>query len=103
MIADLLCYCRIKPVANEIELNPTLTQPELVRFLKSEQIIPIAYTPVCRLGSVENDSLWQNEAFEQICQRHQKSKAQVMLNWAVARGTLPIPRSGSAPHILENI
>ena len=26
-----------------------------------------------------------------------------MLNWAVARGTIPIPRSGSLPHIQENI
>ena len=25
LLADLLCYCRIKPVVNEIELNPTLT------------------------------------------------------------------------------
>jgi len=25
MLADLLCYCRIKPVINEIELNPTCT------------------------------------------------------------------------------
>ena len=24
MVADLLCYCRHKPVVNEIELNPTL-------------------------------------------------------------------------------
>ena len=26
-----------------------------------------------------------------------------MLNWAVARGTVPIPRSGSLEHIKENI
>jgi len=26
-----------------------------------------------------------------------------MLHWAVARGTIPIPRSGSLPHIQENI
>ena len=25
-----------------------------------------------------------------------------MLNWAVARGTVPIPRSGSLSHIQEN-
>ncbi len=26
-----------------------------------------------------------------------------MLNWAVARGTVPIPRSGTPSHIAENI
>ena len=58
---------------------------------------------MCRLGSVENDALWQDARFEEICQRHSKTKAQVMLNWSVARGTIPIPRSGSLPHIRENI
>ena len=36
MLADLLCYCRIKPVVNEVELNPTNTQEELVRFMKAQ-------------------------------------------------------------------
>ena len=35
LMADLLCYCRHKPVVNEIELNPTLIQSELLRFLKA--------------------------------------------------------------------
>ena len=35
MLADLLCYCRHKPVVNEVELNPTNTQEELVRFMKA--------------------------------------------------------------------
>jgi len=35
MMADLLCYCRIKPVVNEIELNPTNTQESLVSFMKA--------------------------------------------------------------------
>lgn len=34
MLADLLTYCRHKPCVNEIELNPTLTQNELLRFMK---------------------------------------------------------------------
>ena len=25
MLADLLCYCQVRPVCNEVELNPTLT------------------------------------------------------------------------------
>ena len=103
LTADLLCYARIKPVFNEIELNPTCTQPELLRFLKANDILAIAYTPVCRLGQVENEALWADERLQAICERHGKSKAQVMINWAVARGTIPIPRSGTPAHIAENI
>ena len=64
MMADLLCYCRHKPVVNEIELNPTIIQEELLRFLKAQNIYAIAYSPVCRLGTVDNDALWQNERFD---------------------------------------
>ena len=35
LIWDLLTYCKIKPVANQIELNPQCPQVELVRFLKA--------------------------------------------------------------------
>ena len=102
MIADLLCYCKVKPVCNEIELNPTLVQGELCRFMKSVEIVPIAYTPVSRLGERDN-SQYDGAEFMSICERHGKTQAQVMLHWAVARGTIPIPRSGSIGHVLENI
>lgn len=69
----------------------------------AQNIVPIGYTPVSRIGEVENAALWQNQAFNAICERHGKSQVQVMLNWAVARGTIPIPRSGSHGHIAENI
>ena len=102
-MADLLCYCRHKPVVNEIEINPTLSQVEQLRFLKAQNIHAIAYTPICRLGIFENEAFWGDQRLEEICQAHQKSKTQVMLHWAVARGTTPIPRSSSLPHIKENI
>jgi len=102
LMADLLCYAQVKPVCNEIELNPTLTQVELCRFMKAESILPIAYCPVSRLGSRSNEHL-ETEGFRSICERHGKSQAQIMLNWAVVRGTVPIPKSGSLNHIVENI
>mmetsp|Transcript_21228 Transcript_21228/g.24913 ORF Transcript_21228/g.24913 Transcript_21228/m.24913 type:complete len:140 (-) Transcript_21228:31-450(-) len=102
MLADLLCYCQVKPVCNEVELNPALNQAELCRFMKAQDVIPIAYCPVSRIGTQENAHL-DTEEFQAICQRHGKSQAQVMLNWAVARGTIPIPRSKSLGHIQENI
>ena len=102
MMADLLCYCRIKPVANEVELNPTLVQAELCRFMKAQQIVPIAYCPVSRLGQRANEHL-EGEDFVAICKKYSKTQAQIMLNWALVRGTVPIPRSGSIGHILENI
>ena len=89
-------------MANEVELNPVLVQGELCRFMKAQEIVPIAYCPVSRLGEQTNEHL-ESENFVAICQKYSKTQAQVMLNWAVARGTIPIPRSGSIGHIVENI
>lgn len=50
LINDLLTYCKIIPAVNEVELHPYLPQIELVRFLKEEGIIPIAYCPLARAG-----------------------------------------------------
>jgi len=98
MLADLLCYCRIKPVVNEVELNPTNTQEDLVKFMLSQSIVPIGYIPVCRPGDHRTEEVWSDQGLQQICEAKEKSRAQVMLNWAISRGTVPIPRSGSLEH-----
>eukprot|EP00806_Schmidingerella_arcuata_P002973 Macronucleus_3692.p1 GENE.Macronucleus_3692~~Macronucleus_3692.p1 ORF type:complete len:188 (+),score=20.71 Macronucleus_3692:1-564(+) len=103
MLADLLCYCRVKPVLNEVELNPTNTQAELVRFMLAQRIVPVGYIPVCRPGDPRTEQVWSDENLGRICAAKGKSRAQVMLNWAVARRTVPIPRSGSLLHQKENI
>jgi diketogulonate reductase-like aldo/keto reductase len=53
MVWDMLCYCKIKPTVNQIELNPQMTSLELVKFLKAKDIQPVAYTPVARPGAIE--------------------------------------------------
>ena len=50
LLADLLTYCTIKPVCNQIEIHPRNARPELVRFLDDMGIVPVAYSPIGRLG-----------------------------------------------------
>ncbi len=72
MLADLLCYAEVKPVCNEIELNPTLAQFDLCKFMKSVEIVPIAYTPVSRLGERDN-SQYDGEEFMSLCTKYGKT------------------------------
>ena len=51
---DLLSYCKIKPVVNQIEIHPMLPQVELVKFLLANNIIPVAYTPIARPGNAKS-------------------------------------------------
>lgn len=52
MLLDLLCYCKIKPAVNQIELNPLCAQYDLVDFCHSHDVRPVAFTPLCRPGVV---------------------------------------------------
>jgi len=115
MVLDLLCYCRIKPVANQVELNPQCVQWELVKFLQSKDILPIAFTPVARPGAVEKgdalvlsvDKNWpdlrKNEYLQELGAKYNKSVPQIMLNWGLCRGYGVIPKAATLKYQLENL
>jgi diketogulonate reductase-like aldo/keto reductase len=54
-----------------------------------------AYSPLAR-GLVDNDLLIK------IGQKYSKTSSQVMLSWAIQKGTVPLPRSSNPQHINEN-
>lgn len=105
LLNDLLAGAKIKPVINQIELHPYNAQYELVDFCMKEEVAVTAYTPLGNPSQVkENDPiLLQDEVVRNIAQAHKKTPAQVLLNWAVSRGTIAIPKSKNPKRIDENI
>ena len=83
---DLLSYCEIKPVVNEIELHPYLVQHELVRFMKDEGIVPIAYCPLARAGQTSrgaSKAIFEEEIIKQISSENKITPGQVVLRWGI--------------------
>lgn len=67
----MLSYCKIKPYANEIELNPLIIQSDLVRFLIQNGIKPIAYCPIARgVDTSRAPNLFENDIIVQIAQKY---------------------------------
>ena len=50
LLADMLTYCTLKPACNQIEIHPKNARPDLIRFLQDKGIVPVAYSPLGRLG-----------------------------------------------------
>lgn len=98
-LEDLLSWARIKPVVNQIELHPLLSQRKLVGVSARYGVHCVAYSP---LGHSKTDLL-EHPTVLRVAQETGKTAAQVLLRWAVQRGTAVIPKAGSEPHILENI
>lgn len=88
----------IKPVVNQIEAHPLLPQPELTEYLHKENILVEAYSP---LGSSESP-LFKNETILAIAKKNNVSSAQVLISWAVQRGTIVLPKSVTDARIISN-
>jgi diketogulonate reductase-like aldo/keto reductase len=104
MLLDLLSYAKVTPVMDQIELHPYNTQDGLIEFCNYKEIAVTAYSPLGRQGADrEGPRLFDEKIVESLAQKYKKTKAQVLLNWAVSRGTIAIPKSTTPERIAENI
>jgi len=97
------------PEMNQIEMHPYLQQPEMLEFA-AEQGLPLtAYSP---LGSKDRPDMMKAEdepvlledpTIVEIAEAHDASPAQVLISWALHRGTAVIPKSTTPAHIRDNI
>jgi diketogulonate reductase-like aldo/keto reductase len=108
MLVDLLTYAKIQPAMNQIELHPYNTQEQLVAFSRSKGIMVTAYSPLGRAGVTKvpgkmGPILFDEPVVKKIAEKHRKSTAQVLLNWALCRGTIAIPKSITPERLKENL
>ncbi|KAK9370398.1 NADP-dependent oxidoreductase domain-containing protein [Lipomyces kononenkoae] len=89
---------KIVPAVNQVELHPYLPQQKLLDYAKEKGIHITAYSP---LGST-NAPLQQEPAVQEIAKRLNRSPAQVLISWAISRGTSVIPKSVTAARIISN-
>ena len=98
-IDSLLLYARIRPVINQIEIHPYMTQQANVDFNFGKDIQVEAWGP---LGQGTNGVL-NDPTIEEIARRYNKSVAQVILRWHMQRGLITIPRCDNDDYTGENL
>lgn len=94
----LLEYARIKPAVNQVELSLTCPQPDLVAWLKKNDILPQAYSPLGSTGA-KSTTL---DVVDKLAKKHNVQGANVIISWLVARGCNPLPKSVTASRIENN-
>ena len=93
----LLKTAKVKPVINQLYLNPSDAQEEIVNYNKELDILSEAYSP---LGS---GTIFSVEAIKDMAEKYNKSLAQIVLRWSIQKGFLPIPKSVTPKRIEENL
>lgn len=95
---ELLAFCKVKPIINQIERHPMFQQQDLVDFCQENDIAIMAYSPVARMDKRLHD----NPVLKEIAARYGKTTSQIILRWDIDTGCIPIPASASEKHIDEN-
>lgn len=96
-LQDLIDHGTIKPMVNQIECHPLLTQEPLRKFCQENGIQVEAWSPLFRGGD-----LLANPVLQRIGQAYGKTAAQVILRWHRQNQVVAIPKSVHPARIREN-
>ncbi|MGY0214677.1 aldo/keto reductase [Bacillus cereus] len=95
-LQDVMKDAEIKPMINQVEYHPRLTQKELQAFCKEQGIQMEAWSPLMQ------GQLLDNEKLQEIAEKHGKTTAQVILRWDLQNGVITIPKSTKEHRIIAN-
>ena len=93
---ELLKTAKVKPMVNQIFLNPSDLQPAIVEYNDNHDILSEAYSP---LGT---GKIFQLEDLKAIAEKYGKSVPQLVLRWHLQHGFLPLPKSVHTDYIKAN-
>jgi methylglyoxal/glyoxal reductase len=95
-LEDLMNDAEIKPMVNQVECHPRLTQKEIQAFCQQHGIQLEAWSPLMQ------GQLLDNLVLQEIANKYNKTIAQVILRWDLQNGVVTIPKSTKEHRIVEN-
>ncbi|HTG68352.1 MAG TPA: aldo/keto reductase [Candidatus Udaeobacter sp.] len=95
-LEELMKDAEIKPMVNQVEYHPRLTQLELRDYCKQMGIQLEAWAPLMQ------GQLFDNALLQEIAASYNKSVAQIILRWDLQNGVVTIPKSTKVARIVAN-
>ncbi|EXJ80152.1 alcohol dehydrogenase [Capronia coronata CBS 617.96] len=100
-IEDLMKTASIKPALNQIEAHPYLQQRDLLEWSRQQGIVIAGYSPlgnnIYNIPRAVDDPIVTSTA-----DKLGKTPAQVLVSWAIQRGTVVLPKSVTPERIESN-
>jgi methylglyoxal/glyoxal reductase len=95
-LLDLMETAKIRPMVNQVEFHPQLSQPELLKFCREYHIQVVAWGPLMRGG------LYKVIQLKELSEKYNKTVAQIVLRWDIQQGIVTIPKSKTPERIQSN-
>ena len=107
-LKELITNSGIQPEMNQIELHPLLQQKKMLDFCKAKNIHLTAYSPLGSMDRIQDfkaadePNLLENSVIKNIAENNKCMPAQVLIKWAIQRGTSVIPKSTNSERLKQN-
>jgi len=95
-ISSILRGAEIPPAVNQVKFSPFGFDQALLDFCTEHGIVVEAYSPLTKGERLRDNRL------QAIAQQYQKSPAQILIRWALQKGTVVLPKSQHRDHLREN-
>ncbi len=96
-IRPLLETARIRPMVDQLELHVGYMQEYALAYLRSEGILPQAWSPLGRAKVIADDNVTR------IANKYGRSNAQILLRYLIQRGIPVIPKASKPERMSENL
>jgi diketogulonate reductase-like aldo/keto reductase len=98
-LKEIVAVARIKPAVVQVESHPYLPEWDLLEFCQQQGIILLAFAA---LGHAMEPKVTEDPIIAAVAQLVHRTPEQVVLAWAVQRGTALLTTSTSPRHIQES-
>jgi len=98
LLTNFELFQEVKPMVNQVEINPFFQEKAQVNFMQNEDIQPEAWAPFAE--GLHN--LFTNGTLQEIGSNYNKTVGQVVLRWLTQRGIVVLAKSVHEKRVAEN-
>lgn len=92
----LLKHSKVKPMVNQIQLNPQCTEDKLRAFCRENHICVEGWSPLIQ------GKAFEIEILQDMAKKYNKTIAQICIRFVFQLGVIPIPKSANPGRIANN-
>jgi diketogulonate reductase-like aldo/keto reductase len=91
--------CEISPMINQIYISPIGTKEKLIDYCNRNNIQLMTYSPLIDIKY----RLHNDKVILKLCEKYNKSIAQILLRWNIQCGSIPLPKTANEARLKENL